>query len=155
MFLLRYLARGIVGLALTLATLFPLTGFAGAGWAAYQQQIEKSIPGAKCQIYGSDGGMWSGDRAYQVTADRIKALVANFDKPDALGASGFHLGGKRYMYFGASGSVRFFKTAPSATYIGKSAKSLTVCLVANGKPPHPVPVSAMQNFVDQMKAKGF
>lgn len=153
--MLRRLARRTVGCALTLAIALSPTAFAGGGWAAYQQQIEKSIPGAKCQIYGLDGGMWSGDRAYQVTADRIAALVANFDKPDALGASGFYLGAKKYMYFGASGSIRFFKAAPSATYVGKSAKSLTFCIVANGKPPHPATVLAMQNFSNQMKAKGF
>lgn len=88
-------------------------------------------------IVGHDGGIWAQSADFPAVSDEeVAAIIKGFDDAAAIGQSGLHLGGDKYMVLaGEPGKVIRGKKGPGGCTLYKTVSAIVVGIYGEGVTP--------------------
>ena len=88
-------------------------------------------------IIGHDGGVWAQSADFpEVTDAEVAAIMAGFDDASAMGQSGLHIGGEKYMVIaGEPGKVIRGKKGAGGCTLYKTGGAIVVGIYGEGVTP--------------------
>jgi len=97
---------------------------------SWQSYVDDQLIGTKVVtdaiICGHDGNIWATSPKLQATPQELKKVIDNIGNSDALGASGVHIGGIKYMYLSGTDKVIRVKKDKAGLHIMKTQQAVIV-----------------------------
>ncbi|MEV6775692.1 profilin [Streptomyces syringium] len=130
-----------------------LEGF-GMDWQAY---VDNNLVGtgkiAKAAIFGLEKGDLAASPGFTISPAEQNAIRAGYSKPDALQASGVHLGGEKYFTISVADRTIQAKKGPNGAVVVKTKEAIIVA-VYHGPIQAPEVTPTVESLADYLIGTG-